>query len=87
MAEVYLPRSLLTLFPTAERRPNIEAATVAQLIERLNERWPGMRDRLCEAGPLLRGHIHVYVDKERATLDTALDSRSRVDVIAAISGG
>jgi hypothetical protein len=29
----------------------------------------------------------VYVDRERAGLDTALETRSRVDVIAAISGG
>jgi len=29
----------------------------------------------------------VYVDRERAELETQLDPRSRVDVIAAISGG
>jgi molybdopterin converting factor small subunit len=29
----------------------------------------------------------VYVDRERAGLDTPLEARSRVDVIAAISGG
>jgi hypothetical protein len=46
-----------------------------------------VRDRLCEPGPVLRPHIHVYVDKERAELDTSISARSRVDVIAAISGG
>jgi hypothetical protein len=29
----------------------------------------------------------VYVDRERAGLDTALEARSRVDLITAISGG
>jgi hypothetical protein len=29
----------------------------------------------------------VYVDRERATLETPIETRSRVDVIAAISGG
>jgi molybdopterin converting factor small subunit len=29
----------------------------------------------------------VYVDRERAGLETPLSARSRVDVIAAISGG
>ena len=38
-------------------------------------------------GPSLRRHINVYVDRERAGLDTALAPGSRVDVIAAISGG
>ena len=39
------------------------------------------------AGPCSRRHIHVYVDRQRAELDTPLEPRSRVDVIAAISGG
>jgi hypothetical protein len=36
---------------------------------------------------VLRRHIHVYVDGERGDLDTAVADRSRLDVIAAISGG
>jgi molybdopterin converting factor small subunit len=46
-----------------------------------------VRDRLCEPGPSLRRHIHVYVDRERAALDTPLEEQSRVHVVAAISGG
>ena len=87
MADLHLPTTLTPLFAGLPRVVDVEAATVGEAIECLEGQWPGMRDRLCEPGPLLRGHIHVYVDKERATLDTALDSRSRVDVIAAISGG
>ena len=51
------------------------------------ERWPGLRDRLCEPGPVLRRHINVYVDRERGGLETALHPSSRVDVVTAISGG
>ena len=87
MAEVYLPTTLLPIFPELSRRVEVEAATVGEAIAKLEERWPGFRDRLVEAGPALRPHINVYVDKERAQLDTALASGSRVDVIAAISGG
>jgi molybdopterin converting factor small subunit len=36
---------------------------------------------------VLRPHINVYVDQERASLDTPLEAGSRVDVLAAISGG
>jgi molybdopterin synthase sulfur carrier subunit len=87
MAELFLPPTLRPLFAGLPRRLEIEADTVDGALDRLEERWPGLRDRLCEPGPELRRHIHVYVDRERATLGTALEPRSRVDVIAAISGG
>jgi molybdopterin synthase sulfur carrier subunit len=87
MAELRLPTTLLPLFPELPRRLEVDAGTVDEAIERLDERWPGFRDRLCEPGPALRPHINVYVDRERADLGTALEARSQVDVIAAISGG
>ncbi len=87
MADLHLPTTLTPLFHDLPRRVDVEAASVGEAIARLDERWPGLRDRLCEQGQMLRPHIHVYVDRERAGLDTSLDARSRVDVIAAISGG
>ncbi|MDX6594126.1 MAG: sulfur-carrier protein [Gaiellales bacterium] len=87
MAELYLPSTLPSLFAGLPRRLEVDAATVDEVLDRLDEQWPGLRDRLCEPGPALRRHIHVYVDRERAGLDTALAPRSRVDVITAISGG
>ena len=87
MADLHLPATLPPLFDQLPRRHDVDATTVAEAIQRLDERWPGLRDRLCEPGPALRPHIHVYVDRERAALSTLLDERSRVDVIAAISGG
>ena len=87
MAELHLPGTLTPLFADLPRRVDLDARTVDEAIAHLEERWPGLRDRLCEPGPQLRTHIHVYVDRERAALDTQLEPRSRVDVIAAISGG
>jgi molybdopterin synthase sulfur carrier subunit len=87
VAKLYLPSTLPPLFPGLPRRLDLDAATVAEALDRLEEQWPGLRDRLCEPGPELRRHIHVYVEGERASLDTALEPASRVDVITAISGG
>ena len=87
MIDVHLPATLPPLFAGLERRVEVDATTVSEAIERLNERWPGLRDRLCEPGPALRRHINVYVDRERADLDTHVPPGARVDVIAAISGG
>jgi molybdopterin converting factor small subunit len=87
MADVHLPPTLPPLFAGLPRQLDVEATTVADAIADLDERWPGLRDRLCEPGPVLRPHINVFVDRERAALDTQLSAGSRVDVIAAISGG
>jgi len=87
MADLHLPSTLPPLFRDLPRRLDVDAATVQEAIEHLDERWPGLRDRLCAEGPELRPHIHVYVDRERAGLETELAAGSRVDVIAAISGG
>jgi len=88
VADVHLPGTLTPLFPGLPRRVDIEAADVHGVIDELERRWPGLRDRLCEPGrATLRMHIHVYVDRERASLDTHLGPHSRVDVVAAISGG
>jgi molybdopterin converting factor small subunit len=87
MAELHLPTTLLTLFDGLPRALEVDAATVDEAIGRLDERWPGLRDRLCAPGPALRPHINVYVDRERAGLGTEVGAGSRVDVIAAITGG
>ena len=87
MAKLHLPGTLTPLFPGLQRHVEIDAPTVGDAIATLDREWPGLRDRLCEPGPQLRTHIHVYVDQERAGLDTPLENGSRVDVIAAISGG
>jgi molybdopterin converting factor small subunit len=87
MAELHLPITLPTLFEDLPRQLDIEAATVNEAFDRLEERWPGIRDRLVVPGPALRPHINVFVDREQAGLETALTGGSRVDVIAAISGG
>jgi len=69
------------------RRLELDAATVQEVFDQLEERWPGFRDRVIQPGLGLRPHIHVYVNRERARLDTAIEPGARVDLITAISGG
>ena len=82
-----LPAALTNLFPDAPRRVELAAATVADAIVALDERWPGMRDRLVDSTPAIRRHINVYVDGRRAALGTKLASGAEVLIMTAISGG
>ncbi len=87
MATVVLPRSLVALFPGAERRVDVPGATVLEVVDALEERVPGVRDRLVDAGPAIRQHLNVFVDGERAGLETPVGPASVVHVIPAVSGG
>lgn len=86
MADVHLPPTLPPLFAELPRRLDVDAASVGEALDSLDARWPGLRDRLCD-GAELRAHIRVFVDGERASLDTPVAPEARLDVIAAISGG
>ena len=87
MATVLLPRSLLALFPGAERRHEVAGQSVADLLAALDASVPGLRDRLVEAGPRLRPHINVFVDGSPADLMTPVAPEAVVHVIPAVSGG
>jgi sulfur-carrier protein len=87
MADLRLPITLMPLFQELPRRVEVSGSNVLETIDDLDRRWPGVRDRLCDPGPALRSHINVYVDEERAGLDTPVAANSHIEVIAAISGG
>ena len=84
---VILPRSLVSMIAGTVRRSEVEAGTVREALDRLDERTPGLRNRLVDSGPVLREHINVFVDGEQAMLDTVLPPGATVHVIPAVSGG
>lgn len=87
MAVVVLPRSLVVLLPGADRRVTADGTTVGELIDALDRRWPGLRDRPCDRGPTLREFINVYVDGQPADLGSAVAAGSTVHILPAVAGG
>jgi sulfur-carrier protein len=87
LVAVLLPPALVRLFPGAVRRLELPASTVGEMIDALDSRWPGMRDRLCDSRPTIRRHINIFVQGRRATLETRLAPGAEVTVLTAISGG
>lgn len=86
-AKVRIAPHLARLFVDAPSLIEIEAATVRDLVDALDARWPGIRDRICDSRPAIRRHMNVFVDGRRATLATALRPGADVFILTAISGG
>ncbi len=84
---VVLPPALMQLFPGCDPERVVVATDVRAMIDALDVCWPGMRDRLCDSTPRVRRHINIFVEGERAGLETPLRPGGEVFIMTAISGG
>ncbi len=84
---VHLPRSLVALFPGAERQVLARGMTVLEVVRDIDRQVPGIANRILDSGPAIRTHLNVFVDGERAAIDTPVRPGSEVHVIPAVSGG
>ena len=68
-----------------------EAASVDQMLQELEKKHPGIKERLCDEQGKLRRFVNVYVNEEDIRFmqgqDTALKSGDDVSIIPAIAGG
>jgi sulfur-carrier protein len=68
-----------------------DGATVRDLIEDLERRYPGMRERLCDDSGALRRFVNVFVGDEDIRflegLETSLAEGAEVSIIPAVAGG
>ena len=87
MAKVWIP-SLLRDLTNGQETVRVSGATVGEIIEALEQTYPGMKARLCD-GPMLRRGLTVAVDTQVARLGLAQPVRddSEIHFIPAISGG
>jgi molybdopterin synthase sulfur carrier subunit len=68
-----------------------DGGTVGALIDDLETKYPGFRDRLCEDDGTLKRFINLYVNGEdiryASGLETSLKDGDEVSIIPAVSGG
>ncbi|WAS04084.1 MoaD/ThiS family protein [Gloeomargaritales cyanobacterium VI4D9] len=68
-----------------------EAQSVAQLVEALEQQWPGMKNRLCDESGHIRRFVNVFVNSEDIRFlqgrDTPLQDGDEVSIVPAIAGG
>jgi molybdopterin converting factor small subunit len=69
----------------------VDAGTVKEVIEKLEGRYPGIRNSVCDESGGLRRFINIYVDGEDVrfleNLATRANDGSEVAIVPAISGG
>jgi len=68
-----------------------EAATVKELINRLDQEYAGIKARVCEENGNIRRFINVYVNEEDIRFlkgaETPLQAGDEVSIVPAIAGG
>jgi len=87
MAKVWIP-SLLRDMTGGLSEFDVPGETVREIIDRLDDIHPGIKDRLCQDGRL-RPNIAVVIDgvTSRQGLRAKLGDSSEVHFVPAISGG
>ena len=80
--------SLLRQLTNGQTALAVEGDTVRQVIDNLDKRYPGLKDRLCD-GDRLRPSISVVVDGQTSNLKLRhrLEASSEVHFVISISGG
>jgi molybdopterin synthase sulfur carrier subunit len=88
--KVIIPTLLRRLTDNADA-VEVEATTVRDILDRLDERYPGFRARVCEETGELRRFINIFVDGEDVrfldNLSTTVPERAEVSIVPAIAGG
>jgi hypothetical protein len=90
MPYVTFTRHLLRFFPTLVEG-DVPGATVREVVDELERRYPGFASYIMDETGRLRRHVNVFVGEEpmrdRERLADALKPEDKVFILQALSGG
>jgi MoaD family protein len=88
--QVLIPTPLQT-FTNDEASVALDASSVDGLIDALDQRYPGLKARLCDEAGKLRRFLNVYVNSEDIRFlenqTTPLNDGDEVSIVPAVAGG
>ncbi len=68
-----------------------DGANLQELVDSLEDSFPGMRERLCEESGELRRFVNVYINGEDVRfldgLQTAIAEGDEISIVPAVAGG
>ena len=88
--QVRIPTPLRKLTGGAES-VTASGATIAAIVEDLERRHPGLKDRICDPEGKVRRFVNVYVNGDdirfQSNLDTPVKDGDEISIVPAIAGG
>lgn len=92
-----MPTTTVILPPALRKRAdhqarlNVEGATIREIIESLERRFPGIRFNLCDETGELRPYVNIFIEKENIRylqgLDTPIHTEGRIYILPSVAGG
>jgi molybdopterin synthase sulfur carrier subunit len=85
--QVRIPTPLRS-YTGQQKAVDVDGSTVADLLDALDARFPGIRFRVVDEQDRLRTHMRVFVDQESVDdLSTPVEGAQEVTIMQALSGG
>ncbi len=90
MTTVFIPSSLRR-YTAGQSKAQVSGGTVNEIIESLEQQYPGVKSRLCDESGKIKGYVNVFVNDEEIRAlqggDTVVTDRDEVSIVPAMAGG
>lgn len=91
MAQIKFTRHLQRFFPTLQTIEEVDGHTVAEIVARLDQRFPGLAGYLIDEQGSLRQHVNIFLGQnliqDRRTLQDPVAKQDQLFIFQALSGG
>ncbi len=90
MAKIKIPTPLRK-FTKEQGEVDADGVTVKEVIDNLEKKYPGIKQRLCEESGGIRKYINIYVGEDDIRflqgVNTKLEGKKEITIVPAIAGG
>ena len=89
-ATVRIPTPLRKV-TNGEDKASVEGNTMSEVVEALENQFPGLKDRICEPTGELRSFVNVYINGEDIRfidgMSSSVASGDEISIVPAVAGG
>ena len=90
MAIVFIPSSLRR-YTAGQSKAEVGGGTINEVIEDLEQQYPGVKSRLCDDTGQIKRYVNVFVNDEEIRAlqgaDTRVSEKDEISIVPAMAGG